>query len=361
MNKVTISTWATDAFLGLSACSPNMPLNWSSEWVSRAGNFVESFVLYDKVVLTEGFENHSVLKHLDPDGKIFEFIKKSDLLHSTNLQDGLTFDLNLNVENFEILERDGAKWFAQHDGLLGEADYHEILSEGCTPMTFLRFWQQSLVNEIAEKTHSSLILPLSLQGLEASKSELKPIPYHVEQLQVLDEHFRGALKSIVSVVGDSFESVIDNVPPFFLLLIDQTFSVDMLLDNLVSLRRDHEELRQLTGKLKREVEAQNGISAKSEVVAEWAKSWDIVVKSGFKKPRLLRRKLSSSDLSKALVKPTATISTAIQAAMDYSQESKAYKRFAVYGRLYEELDSIEATEDKLKKNLNVNITHRLSG
>lgn len=358
MNKATISTWAVDAFLGLSS-SRGIPLEWSSEWISRAGNFVESFVLYDKIVLTEEFLNNSILNLLDPDGKIFEYIKMQDLIHTINLKYGITIDLSLNLESYEALEKEGSKWFVQHDGFADESDYNDLLREGGPSMTLVRLWQHSLTNEIAEKTHSSLILPLSLQGLQKTKAEQKFAPYHVEQFQALSNHYHSAVKSVVTAVGEPFEGVIENMPPFFSLLIDQTLSVDMLVENLICLRRDYQELRGLTGKLKREIDAQQGVSAKSEVVADWAKSWDLVVKNGFKKPSLLRRKISSADFSKAIVKPAAAISTVVQAVMDHSEEAKSYKRFAVYGNVYEELESAWATEEKLKQNLNVNINRRL--
>ncbi|EZI29245.1 TPA: hypothetical protein ACQGWB_005337 [Pseudomonas aeruginosa] len=358
MNKATISSWAVDAFLGLAG-NRNWSLDWSSEWVSRAGNFVESFVLFDKIVLTEQYANHPILRALDPNNDIFEFIYKRELLNSINMRDGITIDYALDIESYDELEKEGGKWFAQHDGSAHESEYCELMKYGGISITLLRLWQHSLLNEIAEKTNSSLILPFSLQGLTGTQEKSKKTPYHVGKLEALNKHFHGTVKSITDVVGESYEGIIDNVPPFFSLLVDQALSVDMLVDTLIYLRRDHGELRALTDKLQREVSAESGVTAKGEVVAEWSKSWDTLVKNNFQKPKLLRRKITSDNVSKAIIKPTTAISTLIQRIMDYSNEMQLYKRFSIYGNIYEELDSALATEAKLKDNLNVNIVNKL--
>jgi len=358
MNKATISSWAVDAFLGLAG-NRSWSLTWSSEWVSRAGNFVESFVLFDKIILTEQYVNDPILRALDPNNDIFEFIHKRDLLNSTNMKDGITIDYGLDIENYEKLENEGGKWFAQHDGAAHESDYFELMKDCGISITLLRLWQHSLLNEIAEKTNSTLILPLSLQDLRATQEKSKKIPYHVEKLEALSKHFQGTVKSITDVVGEPYEGTIDNVPPFFSLLVDQSLSADMLVDTLTHLRRDYGELRALTGKLQHEVSAESGVTAKGEVVTEWSKSWDAVVKNNFKKPTLLRREITSADVSKAIIKPATAISTLIQGVMDYSNEMQLYKRFSIYGNIYAELDSALATEEKLKNNLNVIITNRL--
>ncbi|TOI86594.1 hypothetical protein CGI50_24210, partial [Vibrio parahaemolyticus] len=79
-----------------------------------------------------------------------------------------------------------------------------------------------------------------------------------------------------------------------------------------------------------------------------------------KKPQLLKKKVTSSDFSKAIVKPSsAGLSTIIQIFLDYREEKKAYNRFRIYSELYNELDSIQGTREKLKEKFSLDLSNVL--
>ncbi|MFQ7899383.1 hypothetical protein ACHT8Q_06270 [Stutzerimonas degradans] len=357
--KVTVPFWSVDAFLYF-LMPRSYVSEWSSELISRVSIFIDAYVLHEKIVLPERYAGYEVFKQLDPDGVIFEFIPSSSLNHSDNLTRGVTLDLSLNMTNLQVLMRENYKWYSQHDGYLTREQYESLFSGGGIPMAFLRLWQLGLVNEIADITSSSIILPLSLQGLENNENK-RELPFHLSRLSDLDDHFQKSIKSITAIGGDTFSDYLNNVPPLFTLFVDQTLSQDHAAEVIKGLRKDYSALRLLSYEYKESLEKAGSVRDKKDVIEDWNRSWDSMLKGDFRKPQFLRRKISSSDVSKFVVKPeSAGLSTIIQAYLEYREEKRYYKRFKIYGELYNELDGISGSRRNLESKFSINLTNELT-
>jgi hypothetical protein len=333
---------------------------WSSELISRTSSFVDAFVLFDKVVVPERYSKEPNIKKLDPYDEIFEYIESSSLMHSDDLVKGITKDLSLNCTNFEELEKDNYKWFSQHSGYVCRDDFDDVMKDSSISMADLRLWQLSLVNEIADKTGSTSILPLSLQGIDFEESKARNLPFFINKLSELDQHYQEAIKCVSASVGDSFTDYISNVPPFFSLMIDQALSNEHAFEVLVQLRRDFSQFRNIGIEYQNSIVNATSLRDRKEIINEWNRSWNLLVKGDFKKPQFLSKKVSSADVSKVVLKPeTAGFSTIIQMFLDYREECKSYNRFKIYSELYSELDGISGSREKLKTKFSIDLVNEL--
>jgi len=355
--KSTIPFWSVDAFLYF-VMQRGFESQWSSELLSRTSTFIDAYILFDKVVLPERYKKNRDIKRLDPNNEIFQYVKSSALLHSDDLKKGVSIDLSLNFSNFDELESENYKWYSQHRGYLAEEDYEDLTREETISFSHLRLWQISLLNEISDLTQSTSIVPLSLQGIDSTKE--RKMPFHVGKLTELDDHFHETIKSVSAITGDSYTDYIKNVPPFLTLLIDQALSSEHAVEVLFQLRRDFKPLRQTGAEFSGLIKKATGLREKKDIIDEWSHSWELLHKGDFRKPQLLSRKVSSSDVSKAIVKPqSAGLSSMIQSFLDYREEVKSYNRFRIYGELYTELDGIEGSADKLKRKFSISLINVL--
>jgi hypothetical protein len=332
---------------------------WSSELISRVSSFVDAYVLFEKVALPERYKKYKELQELDPEGVIFEFIRSDTLRHSDDLVKGITLDLSLNMSNLESLLQEDYKWFSQHDGNVSREEYESIIELSSISMAHLRLWQLGLVNEIADNTKASVILPLSLQGLENEGNERK-LPFHVDRLSDLNNHFQGLIRSITASTSDVFIDYLNNVPPLFTLLVDQVLSYDHAIEVLKQLRKDYSRLRALNIDYQSSIEDAGSNRDKKDIIDDWNKSWDLLLKGDFRKPQFLRKKISSSDISKSIVKPHSSgLSTLIHSYLDYREERHSYNRFMIYSELYNELDGVSGSRKNLESKFSVNLVNEL--
>ena len=356
-NKSTIPFWSVDAFLYF-AMHREFESTWSSELLSRISTFIDAYILFDKVVLPERYKKYTEIDKLDPGNEIFEYVDSNALLNSDELAKGISIDLSLNLSNFDDLESENYKWFSQHHGYLTEEDYESLMQAATISFAHLRLWQISLLNEISDLTKSTSILPLSLQGIDSAKT--RKLPFHVEKLKDLDIHFQESIKVVSAVIGDSYTDQIESVPPFLTLLIDQALSSEHAVEVLYQLRRDFESLRKTGAEFTSLVKKAKKLRERKEIINEWNRSWELLHKGDFRKPQLLSRKIISSDVSKAIVKPQSSgLSSIIELFLDYREEVKSYNRFRIYGDLYTELDGIEGSVEKLKNKFSLNLSNIL--
>ncbi|MFQ1895824.1 hypothetical protein ACK36K_00540 [Aeromonas veronii] len=357
-NNVTIPFWSIDAYFYFIMPSTSVKV-WSSELMSRVSSFVDAYVLFDKISIPERYADYDELKLLDPDGSIFNFVKSESLHHSDDITKGITIDISLNSPSMDSLSKDNFKWYVQHSGHASREDYEEITKDSPITMTHLRLWQFGLVNEIADNTNSSIILPLSLQELEINSNSRK-LPFHVDKLSELDSHFQGIVKTVTATSGEEFTDYIENCPPFLSLLIDQSTSTEHSFQTLMQLRRDYSSLRHLNIQYQTDIKNEQSIRGKKFIIDEWNTSWESMLKGDFKKPQLLKKKISNSDVSKAIIKPSSVgLSTIIQTYLDYRDQNKAFSRFKVYSELYKEIDGISCSQSNLNSKFNVVLMHKL--
>lgn len=355
--KSTIPFWSIDAFLYF-AMERDSEVKWSSELLSRTSTFIDAYILFDKVVLPERYKKVGAIKKLDPNDEIFEYVESSALSHSDDITKGISIDLSLNFTSFEELERENYKWLSQHKGYLTEQDYKMLMQQSMVSFSHLRLWQISLLNEISDLTQSISILPLSLQNIDTAKARV--LPFHVSKVTELDGHFQETIKAVSAAIGESYTDYIENVPPFLALLIDQAYSSEHAVEVLFQLRKDFISVRKTGMKFGELVRKASDLRHKKQIIEEWSHSWELLYKGDFRKPQLLSRRVSSSDVAKAIVKPQSSgISSIIQSFLDYREEVNSYNRFRIYSDLYNELDGIKGATQKLKKNFSLNLINVL--
>ncbi len=357
MSKVTIPFWSVDTFLYFLLPQRCMS-EWSSELISRVSTFIDAYILYDKIVLPQRYENEPEILQLDTNQQIFEYISPTELVHSDDLRRGISLDFSLNMTNFETLMNENFKWFSQHRGNVTLEEYSSLVGESDITIAHLRLWQLGLTNEISEKRDAAIILPPSLQGIETGNNE-RSIPFHVSKLDELDNHFQDICKSIVANLGEDFVDQLTNVPPFLSLLLDQSPSRELAIDTLIQLRNDYRELRRLTASYQGAIIKATGHRDKKDVIHDWNASWESILKSDFRKPRLARKQISISDFSKAVVKESSTLSTLIQTFLEYREERQAYKRFKIFGDLYNELEQVSNLYKSLKTKFQIDLVNKL--
>ncbi|WP_217550192.1 hypothetical protein [Pantoea sp. GbtcB22] len=355
--KTTIPFWSIDAFL-YWVMPRSYISEWSSELMSRVSGFLDAYIMFDKVVIPERYKDEFVLKKLDPDQSIFEYVESSSLLNSDELTKGLTIDLSLNFPDMDSLKNDDYLWFSQHSGYYDPEEYNQMASEGFLSFSWLRLWQLSLINEISDLKKCCAILPLSLRDIDGYQP--KTLPFHMNKVNELNTHYQSLIKSVSVALGEEFNDYLENVPPFLSLVIDQSLSQEHSIDVVAQLREDYKELRASGSLYSAEIIRCKGLREKKDVIDDWNDAWSKLLNSSFREPSLFKRKVSLGDFSKAVVAPqTAGLSTVIQHLLEHAETYTSYKRFRIYCDLYTELDSISFSQKKLEKTFSVNLMNNL--
>lgn len=360
MSKSNLPFWSVDAFLFM-AMNKSHDNFWSSELVSRVASFVDAYVLFDKVVLLERYREEAVIKQLDANGTIFEFIESSKLHHSDELAKGITLDL-LAFESIPSLEADNYKWFSQHQGYASNDEYDDLKSISKINMAELRLWQHCLVKEVADLTGSVSLLPLSLQEIEEKRRaiEEKPIaPFQYNKYREFDKIHQGKLKFINEAIEAQASGYLTGIPPLLTLLIDQALGPSHLIETLILLRKDYSSFRTIGSTFQAALRDAKTIEERVECINQWNESWNKLVKGEFKRPTLLSKKVSSADISKTIWTPSNLASVVTQGIIDYSEERKTYKRLSIFSYLHSELNEIENIKGSLKNKFLINFTNKL--
>lgn len=356
--KTTLPFWSVDAFL-YWVTPRRYTAEWSSELMSRVSGFLDAYIMFDTVIIPERYKEEGILKKLDPNQSIFEYVKSNALINSDDLCNGLTIDLSLNIPDINALKKDDYLWFSQHTGYCSPEDFDKMVSENFMSFSLLRLWQLSLINEITELTECCAILPLSLRDIDLF--QIKEPPFHLNKINELNVHYQSMIKTVSVAVGEQFNDYLENIPPFLSLVIDQSLSQEHSIEVIAKIREDYKELRSSGSLYSSEIILSKGLRNKKEIIDEWNESWGKLLKSSFKKPSLFKRKLSLGDISKAVVTPQkAGVSSIIQLFLEHIEEYSSYKRFRIYCDLYTELDSITFSKNKLEKTFSVNLKNKLS-
>ncbi|WP_196765302.1 hypothetical protein, partial [Pseudoalteromonas luteoviolacea] len=102
------------------------------------------------------------------------------------------------------------------------------------------------------------------------------------------------------------------------------------------------EFRVLRHEFTGEITKARNIGEQEEIVSAWNKSWEVLSAGEFKKPSLLKRKISSTDVSTSVVSiESGSLKTILKNLIDHHQYKKAYKQFQIYSQLHEQVNSIE--------------------
>ncbi|MBU2923196.1 hypothetical protein Q4530_02775 [Colwellia sp. 1_MG-2023] len=355
-NSAVLSNWSIDAFDCLSS---KLYKKLSVELVSRVETFISSVILFDEVVLSENYKKNRIVKELNRrhSGTI-RFIDKEELFHSTDMTDHISIDADLHALAFEELSKENKIWQIQHDPGIGldiiksaETDQtsKELLESNF--LTQLRMWHWCYTNEMAELTDSVNMLPLSLNSVSEFALQKKD-----KRDAVLKNYFDYATQHnqrfvrLSESISTPFISEIKYIPPFMSLLLSRCKSSEDMVGKLADMREEFKEFRTLRHKFTNKVQISKNIGEQEEIVADWNRAWEALTAGEFKKPNLLRRKITSTDISSSLVSvETGGLKTFIKQAIDYHQYKKAHKQFQVFSNLGEHINNINQNQVLLGK------------
>ena len=345
LSEATISAWSIEAFLNLTG---DEPAYLSPEIISRINAFIEAYVLFDKIFLPYRTGDYLQLKGLDGQGEIFDYINPNKLAHSTQ-SSRFTLELDLGAKHMASLVAQDRYWFLEHDPDFGEKLY-ERLKNGLF-MTNLRIWQYGLVNEVSELTGAVSLMPLSLAGISGDRHH-NPIDldYIYERFQEFSEQQKQRIARVL--VYDASREIIEisNVPPLFLRLIDACKDPSDLFEKLGLLRNDYSELRDLRRTIACELKGLHKLKEREDVIRGWDDGWGVLLKNEFRKPSLLRRKISSTEMASGAISPTSDgIKTIFSNVLEHWKERKLARRYGFFEADQSAFDNIELDSKMMKK------------
>ncbi len=350
-----IPFWAADALLTLSSTKVYEFL--TPEIISRLSAFVDSYVLFDKIFLPERYSNYKEIEALNQKDCI-NFIPKNTLLHSDDLKDGLSFDIGTFIKTYPEIVKDDKHWALQHDPKTFSAIFKEspdMYQENL--MSQIRIWAYCLLSEVAEKYQATAILPNSLQQIEILNGK-KNIDYDIALSCYNDfvNNFSGKIISASKKTNDSFIDTIKSFPPLLALLLHQSKDRENLIENLKKLRDDYFEIRKIRKNFTQSIEEADSIGEKTEIIKEWEKCWDTLLKNDFKKIGFLSKEISSSNIVKLIFDPNNYINILkfiTEQSFDYRKETKSFKRFQIFSKISKETSAIYFDSEILYKKFGI--------
>ncbi|MBQ4861031.1 hypothetical protein J8L98_04880 [Pseudoalteromonas sp. MMG013] len=347
-NSAVISNWCIDAFDCLSS---KLYKKLSFEQISRVEAFISSVILFDEVFVSENYVNNRIVLELSRrcEGAI-KTVAREALSHSTDMTDHISIDVNLHVLAFEELAKENDLWQIQHDPGIGleivrkaQNDLHckEMLESKF--LTQLRLWHWCYTNEMAEITNSINVLPLSLGAVSE---------FAYKNHNITDAILKGYLDyalyhnqrfvRVSETLATPFVSEVKSIPPLMSVLLSRCKSSEDMVPVLAEMRCELIEFRVLRHEFTGEITKARNIGEQEEIVSAWNKSWEVLSAGEFKKPSLLKRKISSTDVSTSVVSiESGSLKTILKNLIDHHQYKKAYKQFQIYSQLHEQVNSIE--------------------
>ncbi|MDD2369314.1 MAG: hypothetical protein PHQ90_08435 [Sulfuricurvum sp.] len=355
-NSVVITSWSVDAFLCLTS---KLYKQLSVEQISRIESFISAFILYETLYVNEQYSNNELISSLNlSSDNAIKFIKKSDLNHSDDMRDHISFDVDLHRTSFKELSEENNTWQYQHDPSVGESIffsdfiYPEIQqSIDSNFYTHLRLWQWCLTNEMAEKTNSVCILPKSLNALTQYKMKQNNLDEIIlnNYLNYAQFHNQKFIK-LTKNLSDDFISELSNIPPLFSIFLSRCSKDEDTTSVLIKLRQDYKEFRDLRHSYSKSIANSKTVAEKVEIVDEWNRSWEILLAGEFKKPQLLKRKVSSTDVSNVIMSiENFAPKVLLKHFIEHNEYKNVYKKFHIYSELDDEIGKMNSDLGFLNK------------
>jgi hypothetical protein len=356
MNKNgAIPFWSVDAFLTLS--TTNVYEKLTPELISRLSSFVDAYILFDKVCLPQRYSSDGVLNQLGG-YDVFEFIPSNKLMHSDDLNDGITFDIDLATLALPKIQEDDRYWSLQHDPNMFAEIYdipHEKLRELGIPsvadkkmMSYMRLWLWSSLNEITEKFDATAVMPNSLADLDEYNflDSISNTDYAYDLLMQFSNKWHNNLTK-VSKSKDPYIDTIKNFPPFLAYLLDRANTKDQLVETLKIMRKEFQEIRFLRERYVIAIEAAKTVGEKRDIVLSWDLSWETLLKSDFKRTGFIQRLFQSSNLIELLVEiddkesfSKKMVELFLKNTWDHYEYTKQTKQFKIFSKIKKDVDSV---------------------
>lgn len=347
-NSAVLSNWCIDAFDCLSS---KLGSKLSFEQISRVDAFISSVVLFDEVFLSENYAKNRIVKELNRrnEGTI-KIVTRDKLFHSTDMTDHISIDVDLHYLAFEELAKENELWQIQHDPGIG---IEVIKSAGSDPhcremldskfLTQLRLWHWCYTNEMAEITNSVNILPLSLNAVSQFANK-KPNLTDVILKGYIDyaAYHNQRFVRMSETLSTPFVSEIKSVPPLMSLLLSRCRTSEDMVTVLADMRKEFSEFRKLRHEFTNKVLEADNIGEQEDIVADWNRAWETLSAGEFKKPNLLKRKITSTDISTSVASiESGGLKTVLKNLVDHHQYKKAHKQFQIYSDVHEQINNMD--------------------
>ncbi len=356
-NSAVISAWSIDAFERLTQ---KLFKKMSIEQLSRTEMFISAFVLFDNIYLTELYqENDAVIELNSLSENAIKFVFSEQLNHSSEMRDHISFDADLHMLSFESLAKENDLWQFQNNPDIGYALFSSEIKDkklkGFLDSNFftnLRLWHWCLANEMAEVTNSVSMLPISLNAVSEFAVRKKEISDMVLSRSIEYANFHNQkFAKFSEIITTPFISKIKYVPPLLLLFLERCKNCDNAILALAGLRKDYSEFKDLRHKFTNAVVSAKTISEQNDIVSEWNSSWKMLNAGEFRKPSLLQRKLSSTDISSSVISiETGGSKAIIKNIIDHLQYKKSYNLFRIFGDIEKDIGNM-GTETALLHSL----------
>lgn len=354
MNKLgAVTFWSVDAFLTLSGTS--VYKNLTPELISRLSAFVDSYILFDRVCLPQRYS-----KKLNSLGgsEVFDFIPSTDLMHSDDLANGITFDINFALFALPKISEQEDFWTIQHDPSIAIEDYKRIIPDPkIKMMSLMRIWLSSAMNEISDKYKATILIPNSLY--EINELQNKPtgdVDYLNKIFKQFSEQWSGRLIATSRNYKDPYIDTIKNYPPFLASLLDRASSRDELQKVLKEMRCEYKELREIRAKFTSAIESADSIGEKRDIIQSWDDSWNSILKSDFKRTGFCSKKVSSNEIVKMVFDPLNYLEAfkfLTQKTLDFKETSQRYKQFKVFYQIAKDTDGVYFSNNDLYKKFGI--------
>jgi hypothetical protein len=342
ISRAATSFWCYEAIGCLTA---NLLPIATPEQLSRVNCVLEAFCFFDRVCVAERCftESEELFRDLDPDGRIVEIIKSDRLEHGQTLRENrITIDYSLHDRAASELERTSDGWYFEHLPELSEAiskeDPNDEFLAGSKIFHLLRLWQWSHCKEMSEVANATVLLPNSLQGLERYDQPLRTDVF-IAKLSEMSADLLSRVRTISQFEGQPLQFNLDNMPPLLALFADYYDAKKGPGVAIAKLRSEMEQIRKLRCSCETAIRNAKGFSEKREIVEEWTSMWSRVCASDFKRPSLLRTKVTGGDVAKAAVDMMdLKLSTGTSVAatfLEHLENRKAHKRYQAYTALHD--------------------------
>lgn len=349
-----LSTWSIDEFLCLFRGIEDIITH---ERISRIETFIDAYILFDRAYVPERYLKEEELLLLNSDEDVFIPVECSSLIHSDNLASGITIDLAPYLKSFDELSKENKYWSVQHNPELTEQDYYDLKLD-LQKYALLRLWQWGMINELAEKTNSTPIFPLSLTGVEKAILPVR-IPEEdiiLERYREYSSHAEIKISSITKYLSTPFAAILKALPPFFSLLVDQSLDREHGIFLLKQMRRDYKEFRDVRKQFMQELTTARNVKDQIDIINEWNTAWESLSRNQFNVPsfRAQTRKVSSADAVKIPIDPVkGSLQVVLGNLAEYLKDRKSYKQFRIFATLNKELEVIDINGSRLQEVFNV--------
>jgi hypothetical protein len=369
--------WSVDAFLVAHGHNEAVA---TPEFLSRLDSFVQAYVLYDRVVLTQRYADDPVLQALASHEPAFTFVPAEQLGHSDLLSRGYTLD-RAALRLYPELAKENDYWFGEHNPemaaeLRRSPALQQLLARrgGKVDMALLRIWQWGLTSELAALTDATLILPESLVGLATRTGYpgLGEADFVAECYKAMATHPKLDTKQVLRYTRRPFAAELRDSPPLLSLVVDRARSSDQIVDVLRTLRSDYADLRRLRADFEAELTAAPSDRERFDVVERWKEQWKRLERAEFRSVGgLLRRSLQGGDVVEiltALAKNADDLGkarddaapTLLRRLVELLTAARATQRYAAFVRLAEQLGAITDRGEKLRQVFGIERVERQS-